>query len=350
MGIVSVSHCWESMEHPDPWGSQLHTLLKQIDRPRFDGKSWAERYDELWVFIDFICLPQYPRTEEEQRHFKRAMGSMHVLYAHRAVHHVIRLEKLTSEIQKQLSPTAINIYDSESGKMEARPVNKLKLNDTPYFLRGWCIAEVQWTGTRNKVDGFAPMSPSDFRACVERGEKGLADGLFLKFTHRSDAELVMQLQENVWVEHAVKRTELGAMRLPQSELLVLADALQHFVNLRRLVLQQCQSFAKDGAAALAHGMTFLRYIEDFGVQETEIDDDCVAALAPAFRACSSLTRIWLTRCRIGDAGAAALGAVFVDCKNLVDFDLSGNNIGDVGTAALDAARQQTRKNLQRRIR
>ena len=100
MGIVSVSHCWESMEHPDPWGSQLHTLLKQIDRPRFDGKSWAERYDELWVFIDFICLPQYPRTEEEQRHFKRAMGSMHVLYAHRAVHHVIRLEKLTSRDPK----------------------------------------------------------------------------------------------------------------------------------------------------------------------------------------------------------------------------------------------------------
>ena len=140
--ILSVSHCWEAKQHPDPFGFQAQELLPKL--------FWFCR----WVFIDFICLPQYCRTAEEQVFFKRAMANMHVLYAHRNVLNVVRLEDLTDESAKASPPDFIDIYYEEegaepgSGKFGPQPFGKLELNDTPYHERGWCEAEKQWMSTK----------------------------------------------------------------------------------------------------------------------------------------------------------------------------------------------------------
>ena len=99
--VLSVSHCWEAKQHPDPFGFQAGKL-RELLASTCMGNSW--------VFIDFICLPQYYRTPKEQVFFSKAMANMHVLYAHRHVSFVIRLEKLADESAKASPPDFIDIF------------------------------------------------------------------------------------------------------------------------------------------------------------------------------------------------------------------------------------------------
>ena len=196
--IVSVSHCWESQQHADPWGFQLRQLADRLNAPVRAGF-------EIWVFMDWISLPQYARTPAQQHHFQHAMGSMFVLYSHKAVAWVERIADLTPEIDRQQPPSVIDIYCNDTGKFEARPFSELVLNNTPYFQRGWCVAEVQWASTKVHLSHFAPMSPATFQERVRQGEVGSSDALVLTFTHRSDSELVEQLQEEVFELQATGR-------------------------------------------------------------------------------------------------------------------------------------------------
>ena len=252
--ILSVSHCWEAKQHPDPFGFQAQELLPKL--------FWFCR----WVFIDFICLPQYCRTAEEQVFFKRAMANMHVLYAHRNVLNVVRLEDLTDESAKASPPDFIDIYYEEegaepgSGKFGPQPFGKLELNDTPYHERGWCEAEKQWMSTKISVTGFAPMTPARFRDRVERGHQKLPDGLVLKFTHRSDEEMVVKLQEKIFVQQAQARKRLHAVELPESELLLLAESLPHFVNLESLRFRNLE-IREANAVGLVSGLKTLRRLK-----------------------------------------------------------------------------------------
>ena len=113
--ILSVSHSWEAKQHPDPFGFQARELL---------ARRWPD-----WVFIDFICLPQYYRTAEEQVFFKRAMANMHVLYAHQYVSEVICLENLTDESAKASPPGSIDIY-------WVVPLRRITLEKGVSFARG----------------------------------------------------------------------------------------------------------------------------------------------------------------------------------------------------------------------
>ena len=193
--IASVSHVWESQQHPDPWGSQLSGLIKKIDAvwSHLDGFKKGGLEVDIWLFIDFISLPQYRRNNEEQELFQRSMRSMHVLYAHEAIGRVFRLDSLTPETGKQ-PRDFIDIFCERTGRFEPRPFKELVFNDTPYHQRGWCIAETQWMSTKSVVWGLSPMSPGIFQERVAQGHRQHPDGLVLKFTHRSDAELVTQLQ------------------------------------------------------------------------------------------------------------------------------------------------------------
>ena len=254
--IMSVSHCWEAKQHPDPFGFQAGELLTRIvASPSFP----------VWVFIDFICLPQYYRTAEEQVFFKRAMANMHVLYAHRNVFTVLRLEKLADESAKRSPPDFIHIYYEEagaqsgSGKFGPQPFNKLEFNVTPYHERGWCVAEKQWMSTLDAITGFAPMTPARFRERVERGHQKLADGLVLKFTHRSDEEIVVKLQKKIFLQQAQARKFLWAKQLPEAELLLLAESLPHFVNLEWVQFGHLE-ILEANAVALMAGLRPLRHL------------------------------------------------------------------------------------------
>ena len=251
--IFSVSHCWEAKQHPDPFAFQARELV-----PKLLGA-------DCWVFVDYICLPQYYRTAEEQVFFKKAMGNMHLLYTHLMVLWVVRLEQLADESVKASPPDFIDIYFEEvgaepgSGKFGPQPFSKLELNDTPYHERGWCVAERQWVNTKMYIEGFAPMTPARFRERVQRGHQQLPDGLVLKFTHRSDEEIVVKLQETIFAQQAAERKILRAKGLPEAELLLLAESLPHFVNLKQLRFANLE-IGEVSAVALIAGLKPLRHL------------------------------------------------------------------------------------------
>ncbi|CAE7821385.1 NLRC3 [Symbiodinium sp. CCMP2592] len=336
--IFSVSHTRESQQHPDPWRWQLQSLLQHCEPKRLAAELIGF---QIWVFIDFMCLYQYKRSEEEQHVFQKAMRSMHLLYSHRYIRHVIRLEELTPESEKSLEGS-IDMYCEATGKFEARPLSELVLNSTPYSQRGWCVAEVQWMSTKDNLHGCSPMSPAVFQERVARGEQGLADGLRLKFTHRSDAKLVSQLQEEVFLQHARQRKVLIAHSLPQHEVSMLATALPHFVNLEQLtIFSPAEDFNfGNSILELARGLDRLRpeKLACLEVGGDGIGDSGAAALAAAVAKCKELSWLYIASDDIGDAGAASLAAAVLECKKLTRFELREcHMIGDVGVAALAAA-------------
>ena len=290
-GILSVSHCWEAKQHPDPFAFQAGDLLAKL------GTFPCESF---WVFIDFICLPQYYRTPQEQVFFKRAMANMHVLYAHRNVHWVFRLEKLADERAKASPPDFINIYYEEvgaepgSGKFGPQPFHKLVLNDTPYHERGWCAAEKQWMNTKELIEAFAPMTPNRFRERVKRGHQNFPDGLVLKFTWRSDEEIVVKLQEKIFLQQAQRRQILYASGLPEAELLLLAECLQHFVSLEWLKLGHLE-ISEAFALALIAGLKPLRHLCWVGFGDgCHIDEQAAKVLARGLLQCRSTRELEVT--------------------------------------------------------
>ena len=232
--VVSVSHCWESQQHADPWGFQLRCLTDKLATHRNKGF-------DMWIFLDWICLPQFKRTAAEQQSFQRAMKSMYVPYAHRAVAWVERLVDLTPDEEKVKSPSTVDIYCSATDKFEARPFEELLLNHTLYHQRGWCVAESQWMSTKANLFGIAPMSPATFQERVHQGEARASKGMVLKFTHRSDAELVMELQEKIFQQQAATRILLVASHLPLQEVSLLCESLPCFESLYTLCLSDSQA-------------------------------------------------------------------------------------------------------------
>ncbi|CAE7811472.1 unnamed protein product [Symbiodinium sp. CCMP2456] len=272
--IYSVSHCWEAQQHPDPFGFQAHLLLKWFRETRDFSAFGKNDPDQCWLFIDFISLPQYKRTEAEEQQFRHAMNSMHLLYSHSAIYHVIRLEKIMpAHLHRSLQRDFIEIYCETTNKVELRPFAELVMNDTLYFQRGWCVAETQWMCTRSVSWERSPMTPAMFQERVIRGMEGDPDGLVLIFTHRSDLESVVQLQEKVFRKHAQHKTVLYLYNLPDTELQVLAETLPSLVSLQVLIVQDVdqeheRTNLRQSLAALAASMPKCKelfYANAFGV-------------------------------------------------------------------------------------
>jgi len=89
--IVSVSHCWEGREEPDPEARTLRTVAKALagEWSYSDPTSGLPLYaawgfEDVGVFFDFASLYQnkpQPRTAEQDAAFKRALGGMSMWYA-----------------------------------------------------------------------------------------------------------------------------------------------------------------------------------------------------------------------------------------------------------------------------
>jgi len=63
-----VSHYWHTPQHPDPKGEDLRSF--QHDLAQLD---WS------YVWVDFTCLPQWPRTAEQETYFIRTLTSIPML-------------------------------------------------------------------------------------------------------------------------------------------------------------------------------------------------------------------------------------------------------------------------------
>ncbi|KAK1478698.1 hypothetical protein CTAM01_14980 [Colletotrichum tamarilloi] len=60
-----VSHFWTTSNDPDPDGSCLRLHQKELG-----VQSWSH------IWVDWTCLPQYPRTESEEEYFLRGLETM----------------------------------------------------------------------------------------------------------------------------------------------------------------------------------------------------------------------------------------------------------------------------------
>ncbi|KAK8083838.1 hypothetical protein PG996_002619 [Apiospora saccharicola] len=60
-----VSHYWHSAEDPDPGGKYLRLMQHDLRQ-----KSWS------FVWVDWTCVPQHPRSPEEEAYFTRVLQTM----------------------------------------------------------------------------------------------------------------------------------------------------------------------------------------------------------------------------------------------------------------------------------
>ena len=74
------------------------------------------------------------------------------------------------------------------------------------------------------LNGKIPMTPQRFKAAMESS----------KFTHRSDEEAVIHLQEKIYFEKVTACEELVLEGLPGTEVAALAAALPDFKNLKSM--------------------------------------------------------------------------------------------------------------------
>ncbi|CAE7192470.1 hypothetical protein AK812_SmicGene45410 [Symbiodinium microadriaticum] len=178
--IFAISHAWESMQHPDPFGHQLSEIVRVLQAPvkeemnalrreeitqcfhfrslfrgfersavfrrraRFRRFREQVRLEDHFLFFDYACLYQFKRaTFKEMVSFKLAMCNMHVIYAH---------PKATSLVVDTLTPRSrllyhkalewlccfpsktVSIYEERTDTVAAVPVSKLVANLNPYWV------------------------------------------------------------------------------------------------------------------------------------------------------------------------------------------------------------------------
>ena len=242
-----MSHCWESREHPDPFGFQLENLVSCISL--YD----AAYFSDIWVFYDYVSLFQFERkTPEEEESFRHSMANMHVLYAHE---HCLtfRLERLTPEEYWLNSDHRVPVYHLPTKSIQEVPVRDLQRNSVPYRDRGWCRAEIEWSSAKSatkqnqQIDagesepeacfvGKVPMAPAEFRKHMDSSE----------FTHRDDATEVIKLQEKIFHEKVTACEVAEFENLPEGEVMQLAKALPFYKSLRVLRLRNCQAGEAEG--------------------------------------------------------------------------------------------------------
>ena len=75
--LAATSHAWFYQSHPDPEGVKLNILRDFIKRLR---KRYPET--EIVIFDDWHSCPQWPRTEEQDEVFYKAMDHMNSMYVY----------------------------------------------------------------------------------------------------------------------------------------------------------------------------------------------------------------------------------------------------------------------------
>ena len=191
----------------------------------------------------------------------------------------------------------------------------------------------------------------------------------LKFTHRDDADHVIQLQEKVFAEQADRRRELRAWEMKEEEVIILAMSLPFFKHLRVLKINKCCRVSLSSATMLAKGLTTLTDVEEVCIQGQNWSNsaalsDCsepgfvegylpvhtrahagcghhgnraprVQGFAYALAQVTSVQTIDFSG--MGDDGANALAGALKQWKDVRCVVLSRNGISDEGAESLAAA-------------
>ena len=225
---------------------------------------------DIWLFFDYVSLFQFKREKEtEEQSFRRSMGNMHAMYAHESTM-TFRLESLTPEHRWQKaiqdgSQVTIFHFHETSGLVEPVPLHALTRNTNAYLDRGWCRAEVNWSSVRGqtaqhqridvevtekKQEGMdarltarTPVAPEAFAAEMHSAA----------FTHRSDADAVVQLQKKVFLEKVTKRQKLKLEGVSLDQMQAVAESLPYFKELKSIMLNDFRCGANEAEAFVEAG-------------------------------------------------------------------------------------------------
>ncbi|CAK9050380.1 unnamed protein product [Durusdinium trenchii] len=366
--FIGISHCWEAREHPDPFGYQLKTIVgawhywQEVDPEVY-------RDDNTYFFIDYMSLPQFKRSAEEQTCFQCAMRHMHLFYANSSAFFcksVWRLEDLTPagvKRQQIRSGRTIPVYILAEGKVVEVPLKRLKrsiggkcssscdencrnlhANDIVYLGRGWCRAEFEWAKpytvdiSRRGVclrrcsaeyDALfhrlsLPWTPEAFQRSVATRA--------LKFTHRGDIDPVLELQRTVFQQKVATLENFRCAWLPCHEvhdlveLVPLLQAVQFFQLVAAHVADSQQM-------ALATALGTRQTLQTVAINCIQLSPGAAQVLAAVPR----LHTLGLIDCGLGDAGAGAVANALAQHPTLREVQLQINAIGSRGATALAKA-------------
>ena len=232
--ICSVSHAWETREHPDPCGWQLGQLVDCV--ALYD----AAYCSDVWVFYDYTSLFQYKRQDgHEQESFSKGMQNMHVMYAH-DFNLTLRIHSLTPDEIWNAAVADVDrkipVFHDPSGCVKPIPLQELVHNRTLYEERGWCKAEIEWAAARGisaqnqRIDGRGDgRQPVHFGGRVPQSPEVFEQQMATSaFTHRNDAPEVARLQRKIFYEKVTVAREVNFEDLPSSEVEKLIKALPKF--------------------------------------------------------------------------------------------------------------------------
>ena len=242
--LCSISHCWESMQHADPFGDQTRRVASAT-------ALYAAAYGaQVWVFMDFLSIYQYEQTPEQRKKFDLAMQNMHLMYSHESTM-TLRLEHLTPpakiEEAKKDNRNTVKIWHDQTQKEKYVPISDLTWNNRDYHRRGWCRTEVQWSSARSTVSsnqqidchlnsdqtnqfrGIVAEAPDQFRLRTRR-EK-------IEFMRESDSEIVLALQKQVFLQKVGTCEHLVVENVDATQIAILTDSIKHYKVLKCLTLK-----------------------------------------------------------------------------------------------------------------
>ena len=177
-----------------------------------------------------------------------------------------RVESLTPEHhwQKAIQDgSQVNIFHEESGRVKPVPLQHLIRNQKAYLDRGWCRAEVSWSSGRGdtaqhqRIDAEVTEMMDDDADLTARTpvapDAFAADMHSAAFTHRSDADAVIELQEKVFLEKVTRRRKLKVEGILLEQMWALTKALPHFKELKSITLNDFRSDANQAKAFVEAG-------------------------------------------------------------------------------------------------
>ncbi|CAE7494895.1 NLRP5 [Symbiodinium sp. CCMP2592] len=379
--VVTISHSWESMEHPDPCGFQLKQIVRRIDldmalQPIFRTFHIDFSRTDVFFFIDFVCLYQYKREDQGQdESFRRAMTAMHLFYANANSGEqfrlqVWRIERLTPRRTwwwQSWKGCKVRVFHALSGGIAEVPLQDVLRNTTPYCRRGWCAAEVEWSQpvsidishpsflqllllslpiscqflkqfclaclfVASVPEAKPPMTPEAFRRRLQS----------LKFTHRADLEPLSELQRRVFADKMLtKDVAFGDLGTPR-EISALLELVPSYTCLCTFSLFRTYLRPRDSHELLLQLMskTALRKLNlDF----VPLSQDAVHALADGLECGESpLQVLSLVACGLSPTAAALVAGSLAANFSVEELNLSWNTVKDEGAVAFSKALRTNR--------
>ncbi|CAJ1361682.1 unnamed protein product [Effrenium voratum] len=187
--IVSVSHVWETREHPDPHCYQLGLLACHLQ-------------DTDWVFYDYMSLFQYFRNDvDQERSFRLGMDNMHLLYSHEGTT-TARLEELTPDKSRKSDTDTVSVFSAKLARVVPVPVGELTHNVTPYQCRGWCVAEREWSATRSTSNASGHLTEAKSHKTLTMGQLNREQFLTLLVALKNYPQLELLELKNCDIEVA----------------------------------------------------------------------------------------------------------------------------------------------------